>query len=1061
MPNYDLGTARGKIDIDARGAKRGSREAKDAVGEYTGGLGDNERQAKDTDRANKDLAGSLLEAGVGAGFLASAVKLIKLPVLIQGITLATGAIGALAGGATALVAGLSPVIGLLPAVAGGALAVAQGVGVAKFALSGIKDGLKDATKAADEFGIKSKEVQEALKDYSPVARELILQLIGMRERFQELRDQAQEQMFPGLISALHTLEPLLNRFRPIVLATALVLGEAAASGARLMASPAFSGQLVEVGNRNVQVLDKMLGALIQVAPALLTIVNAGGPLLVWLTDMVAGWASGIDGFISAADASGRLAAFFAEAQSATTRLFSILGSLAGILGNVGRAAYGTGRDMLFAIDKALEAFVRFTGTVESQTALRDFFESTKAPLAAISGLLGDIGSGLGGLFQSLTPAITPVIEQIRSQFLPVLLDLFGQIDGEFLSAIVTLATEAVEFTNIFLTATPVLTMFVEMLANVVGAANDLYHILGPLGPVVVNMLAAFGAYQTASLAVGVLRRFHHALQIMRLAGLGSVGGLIAKLFTSFRMYGIVGTATAGLWNFAGVLDTITRGVKAVGLALKAAFLANPVGVVVLAIVALGAAVYALYKNFEPFRNFVDAAWQALQRFWDSILNFGGKAIDWFSRVPEMVGGFFSSLPGKIGGAISSLIGKANEIKTSVVDAIVNFFTALPGRIGGFLMMVITTVATWIGSMVTKAMELGPRFIEAILNFLGQLPGRIGFLLGFVIGRVVLFHAQAIQWAVRVGREFIQKVIEFFTQLPGRIWGFLQSAASRIGTFVVAAVAKAREVGSNFLSAVVNFFQQLPGRVGGFLSNVISRVGGWVSQMISNAQRAGSQFLSAIVNFFGQLPGRVAGFLSNAISSVANFASRIPGMARDAATRFVGAIRDGLTRLPGIARGIFDRVVGAIKSMITRAFRAVKDFAAGLWRGFKAGLGISSPSLIEEAMFALTRNVGSSIKDLGRQVRQIHKLGSRLNNIDLGGRIAAVGPAIRAMNTGPARIAAARGAGVGVPRSRPEAPGPTTVDNSRTFGETVVQVETDADPYDISREIAWNQLVRVF
>jgi hypothetical protein len=56
-----------------------------------------------------------------------------------------------------------------------------------------------------------------------------------------------------------------------------------------------------------------------------------------------------------------------------------------------------------------------------------------------------------------------------------------------------------------------------------------------------------------------------------------------------------------------------------------------------------------------------------------------------------------------------------------------------------------------------------------------------------------------------------------------------------------------------------------------------------------------------------------------------------------------------------------------KSLTTKAFNAAADFASGLWNGFKKGLGINSPSFIEEALFAIQNEALSTAKILKTQV----------------------------------------------------------------------------------------------
>ncbi len=825
------------------------------MGRFTSSLGDNERQADRSSRANRNLTDSLIQAGAGAKVLQSVLGSLKIPALIEGISLATGAVGALSAGAVGLVSSLAPLVGLLPAVGAGALALAQGSGVAKLALSNIEDGIKAASKAAEEFGANSKQVQEALKDYSPPARELITTIVALREPFNDLRDATQAAMFPGLIDAIRTLSPLMNTFRPIILGTATVLGDLARAGADLIASPAFSGQLVQIGQRNIGVIRGLGDASLQIAPAFVTVINAAGPLLDMIVRLANAWANGVAGFVEGARQSGALTRFFQEAQTTLSTFLSILGSLSGILLGVGRAAYESGAQMLQSIDGALERFNVFVNTVSSQNALRDFFDSAQAPLAAIARLFGDIGRAAGALFQELTPAITPIIEQIRTQFLPALVELFSNMDGAFLSSLVTLATAAVNFANVFLTATPVLSGFMNIIALVLNVATGLIDVLGPLGPVVVNLIAAFGAYQTIRLFLGTLREVRGALEGLR-AGPSIIGGIRGTI--------------QGLMGQTGPMTAFGAAIRSVGLAINTAFLANPVGVVVIALVALGAAVYALYRNFEPFRNAVDSAWQALQRLWDSIIGFGGRAIDFISRLPETIGAFLSSIPGR--------------------------------------------VATFAAEMVARAREMASNFLAGVSEFFSQLPGRVGEFLGFALGTLVRWGFEFVQRAIEIGGNFLRSISDFFAQLPGRIAGFLATVIANAIRWGGDMINRARETGINFLNGVVGFIQQLPGRFAGFVGDMISRAASFAAELPSRARQAASGFFSGIVNGIAALPGAVGGIIGRVISAFTGVVSRAFQAARDFAAGLWNGFKRGLgIGSPSFIEYAMDDIVNNVKS----------------------------------------------------------------------------------------------------------------------------------------------------
>lgn len=89
-----------------------------------------------------------------------------------------------------------------------------------------------------------------------------------------------------------------------------------------------------------------------------------------------------------------------------------------------------------------------------------------------------------------------------------------------------------------------------------------------------------------------------------------------------RNSAVIGPIIAVLAGLAAVIYTIVTATKiwtAIQLAFNVVMSANPIVLVVLGLVALGAALVVAYKKVGWFRKFVDAAWQAIQKGWDALL----------------------------------------------------------------------------------------------------------------------------------------------------------------------------------------------------------------------------------------------------------------------------------------------------------------------------------------------------------------------------------------------------------------------------------------------------------
>ena len=102
-------------------------------------------------------------------------------------------------------------------------------------------------------------------------------------------------------------------------------------------------------------------------------------------------------------------------------------------------------------------------------------------------------------------------------------------------------------------------------------------------------------------------------------GYHTLNAVVLKLTQSTLMQNVATKAAAAatkLWTAAQA-------------ALNAVMNGNPIAIAVTAIVALGAAVYACYQNFEGFRNVCDAVWEAVKSVasavWDALVKAFEKA----------------------------------------------------------------------------------------------------------------------------------------------------------------------------------------------------------------------------------------------------------------------------------------------------------------------------------------------------------------------------------------------------------------------------------------------------
>lgn len=154
---------------------------------------------------------------------------------------------------------------------------------------------------------------------------------------------------------------------------------------------------------------------------------------------------------------------------------------------------------------------------------------------------------------------------------------------------------------------------------------------------------------------------------------GGFTSVVAPAFT--KIIGMLGIQTGA----TAAQTAATGGATAAQTGLNAAMTANPIGAVILAIVALIAVGVLLWKNWDTVKDVLSGVWDWMKTAFGAVKDFIGN------RVSD-IAGFFTGLPGRITGAVGDAFGKVKDAATAAKDwvgnrvsDIVSFFTGLPGR----------------------------------------------------------------------------------------------------------------------------------------------------------------------------------------------------------------------------------------------------------------------------------------------------------------------------------------------------------------------------------------------
>jgi hypothetical protein len=757
--------------------------------------------------------------GAGERFmrgLLGGIDKIKLPPLFWLTALAVPALGGalkIIGAYLAATVSLAAAMG--PAVAGAGLLAASGL----FSLVSVMATVKLA------FGGTKQEIAATAAEFKKAGA-----------AFAPMRLAIQRALLPQLITALKTVGATAPIVTQGLTGVATKVGGVAVSIAQMVSNAANLGRLRSIFAANTVVTGNLLGALKPLVQILLVLLKAGAPLAVQFS----GWAKGMLDAASAAtlagEASGRLAGFVGRAATVGAQLGRIAGGTLRGLAGIFRAAAPAGGVLLNNIERLTTKFATLANSASGQSSLRKFFDSALPVVAAFNGLIGDVFKILGQSISGNSGGLVAFIGSVRTDVLPALVSI-----GQALSS-----------------TGPALAQLTVAVAGVVDALSK----SGALG--------AFTATLTTFLnVVSALLGLPFVGQFLAFAiSLGAGAKALSLILGPFGGLKILAGPLGKAMQFLGttVLPVVVRGL----LGMSAALLANPIALIVLAVVALIAVLVIAYNKSTTFRNIVNSIGSAIKDGFLASVQFLKDVWDkaWPAIVSgaQAVGSAFTTAFDFVKSAFDTIapifLGIVNVISQplqGVIQIVTGFVQLIIGLFTGDLSKITDGIANIIGGIVRLFFGLPARVLAALITFgptiwnaiTGAMTAANTFMLNGILAIAGVVAQGVILW------------VSFLASLPGRAL----SAISALPGLLTA-------LGSRALTGLKNGAVAAYGAVGAFMSSLPGKLRSAVGNLGGILTSAGSALVDGLKN-------GITGALGRALSAAQDLANKIKNTVKSA------------------------------------------------------------------------------------------------------------------------------------------------------------------------------------
>jgi hypothetical protein len=521
------------------------------------------------------------------------------------------------------------------------------------------DAQKDLTEAQDratESGTKAAgavdKQAEAYAKLAPAAKALVDKVKALAPAWQAVQRQVQQRVFANTAGDVQRLS---DRYLPIL---SRRLGEmggawntAIRSAAGLVASRRYAADVDRTLGNVVATARSLARAVVPVLAGLTGIGAEGSRYLPTLAAWVLQLAIRFERFVASARASGQMSRWIGTGVQMLRQLAVIGGNVVGIIVALVRAGGAeAGQGLLSGLEAGTTRLRNFLNSAQGQERISTVLTTVRTVGNQVIGMLPQLAAAASRVGPALAQAsvdggslrdtlsVTAAVVGFAADHLDVLVDLLPLIAAGF-----------------------VISRVAQTGANLAAVASLPIKV----AEVAANwgLRASLAAHTTALSANTAVTRAATGVQVAETAATNT--GILAK--------GRAVIATVATRAAAIAANIATKAWAAGQWLLNAALSANPIGLIILAIVALVAVVVLLWQRNETFRRVVTAVWQAVwgaikavvawivdvawpyvRNSFNNWLALFRSVYNWASEWLGRIVGFVRGLPGRIWSAARGL-----------------------------------------------------------------------------------------------------------------------------------------------------------------------------------------------------------------------------------------------------------------------------------------------------------------------------------------------------------------------------------------------------------------------
>lgn len=496
-------------------------------------------------------------------------------------------------------------------------------------------------------------------------------------------------------------------------------------------------------------------------------------------------------------------------------------------------------------------------------------------LASLKDDLKEFGSSLSGAAGAVWNVISEPLSELYNQAkgqLPAVADGFKTL----LHAVSGLLDYVSAHTDSIIPMAKGITALILASKGISAVSAGLKTVSGGLKAI---SATASGVEKTATAAFDLIGKISDA---------GSAAGALKQLAGSFNIV----KAAQSAWS------AVTKAATAVQLAFSAALDANPIGMLVVAIGAVVAALTWFFTQTETGK-----------RLWNSFAT-------WFTGIWNQISTACQPALRAIGTFITQTMSQIQQIWQTGWTLITTILQNVWNTIGPIIMTALTAIITGIQTFITTItplLQAGIQNIQTIFQTAATIISTIWNGLWNTITTVVQGTWTIITTIISTTLAVIQGIIQLALAVVNGNWSAAWSAIQGIASAVW-------------------------GGIQGVVSAGVGMVSGVVSAACSTIRSVWAALWNGVRSIVSSVWGGIVGTVSNMVGRVGSVVSGIGGTVRS-------AVSGAGSWLVSAGRNIIQGLINGITGMVGSLYSSITNALSGLVDKAKSALGIHSPSRV--------------------------------------------------------------------------------------------------------------------